>query len=170
MTLTNVGVRSTKNQRKVQRIHKTGRDFLVTLKWGNNAVLVWLDRLIGRNLGSIYEMNNWAYRSLLEKWQHEERQSASQDRWATRADVRFEWRGFCACLRWRSRDTQICTPGATLTPENNPYTGLPGLSTHPPVPSSSSYSIFSQPSCPPVALFPFFTTCIHPVAVPTAVA
>jgi hypothetical protein len=84
-------------------------------------------------------------------------------------------RGFSTCLCWRSRDTEICAPGATLTPENNPYTGLPGLSAYPPLPSSSSYSIFSNPSYPPppptrllFTLFHFCTTCILPVAMPTA--
>jgi hypothetical protein len=70
-------------------------------------------------------------------------------------------RGLSTCLCWRSRDTEICAPGATLTPENNPYTGLPGLSAYPPLPSSLSYSIFSNPSYPPTPRNP---VPLHPVS------
>jgi len=60
---------------------------------------------------------------------------------------------------------KICAPGATLTPENNPYTGFPGLYTLTlllPVPSSSSYSIFSQPPSSPSSSFPPFCTTYVP--------
>lgn len=114
-------------------------------------------------------MNNRAYLYLRHGNTKRDRQRAGNPGRCER--VNGGCRGFSTCLCWRSRDTEICAPGATLTPENNPYTGLPGLSAYPPLPSSSSYSIFSNPSYPPpfpFTLFHFCTTCILPVAMPTA--